>query len=173
MDKQVMVEMNEQINFELYSGYIYLELGLIMEKQNYKGFSSWLMEHYKEELEHASDFIDFMIKRGVTPTLHDIKMEKFDVTEPVDVAKIIYEHEQKVTKRVFDLHDVAKKANDYATEIFMHSYICEQIEEEDTTQDILDSFTLAGDNVAAKLIIDREFLHKKRCRKQHGKLHKE
>lgn len=160
MDKKVMEDMSAQINFEFYSGFIYLELALIMEKQNYKGFSEWLMQHYNEELEHAKDFIDFMIKRDSTPILHEIKMEKFDVTEPLEVAKIIYEHEKKVTKRIYDLHDCAKKANDYATEIFMHSYISEQIEEENTTKNIVDSFTLAGDDIAARLTIDRELLKK-------------
>lgn len=156
MDSNVINGMNEQINFELYSGYIYLELALIMEKQNYKGFSRWLMKHYNEELSHAKDFIDFMLKRDATPTLKDIKMEKFSITQPLEVAKIILAHEQKVTARIYNLHDIAKKANDYATEIFMHKYISEQIEEEDTAKNIVDNFTLAADNIGARFIVDRE-----------------
>lgn len=155
MEKQVTEALNEEINFELYSGYIYLQMALIMERENYKGYSSWLKGHYHEELSHAEDFIEYMLKRGVTPTLKDIKVEEFDVTEPLKVAQLIHDHEEKVTARIYNLHDVSKKANDYATEIFMHQYISEQIEEENTTKNIVDSFTLAGDSVAAKLAVDQ------------------
>lgn len=156
MNEKVVETLSEHINFELYSGYIYLELALIMEKQNYKGYSTWLMRHYEEELAHAKDFIEFMFKRGATPMLKDIKMEKFSVKEPIEVAKIALEHEQKVTKLIYKIHDIAKKTDDYATEIFMHKYINEQIEEENMTREIVDSFTLAGENIAAKMSVDRD-----------------
>ena len=64
--------------------------------------------------------------------------------------------EKKVTERIYKIHDVAKKSDDYATEIFMHQFINEQIEEEELALDIVDNFTLAGDNIAAKITIDRE-----------------
>lgn len=155
METQVIEALNEQINFELYSGYIYLQMSLAMEKENYKGFSNWLRKHYHEELSHAEDFIEYMLKRGVTPTLKDIKVEPCTLKEPLEVAKIIHKHEEKVSARIYSLHDVSKKANDYATEIFMHQYISEQIEEENTTKNIVDSFTLAGDSVSARLTVDR------------------
>lgn len=156
MDKNVLDAMNEHINYEFYSGYIYLELAIQMERKNYKGFARWLEKHYEEELEHAKDFILFMIKRGQSPKLLDIKMEDFDsISTPLEVAKKIYEHEKTVTKSIYSLHDMAKKADDYATEIFMHKYIEEQIEEEDLTQNIVDMFTLAEDDIAARVQMDK------------------
>lgn len=156
MEPKVMEALNEQINFELYSGYLYLGLSLAMEDKNYKGYSKWLAEHYEEELSHAKDFIDFMHKRGVKPTLHQIEMADANYTEPLEVAKAVLEHEQKVSQRIYKIHDLAKQADDYATEIFMHQFIAEQTEEEDTTREIVDQFTLAGDNISARMIIDRE-----------------
>lgn len=156
MDQKVIDAMNEHINYEFYSGYIYLGLAIQMEKKNYKGFAKWLEKHYEEELEHGKDFLSFMIMRSESPSLLDIKMENFDdICEPIDVAKKIYEHERTVTKSIYKLHDMTKEANDYATEIFMHKYIAEQIEEEDITKDIVDMFTLAGDDIAAKVQMDR------------------
>lgn len=156
MDKTVFDAMNEHINYEFYSGYIYLGLAFQMEKKNYKGFAKWLEKHYEEELSHARDFINFMIKRDQSPVLLDIKMENFDdVCEPLEVAKKIYEHEKKVTATIYKLHDLAKKADDYATEIFMHKYIAEQTEEEDITKNIVDMFTLAGDDMGARVQMDR------------------
>lgn len=159
MNKDVLQALNDQANFEFYSGYIYLHLSLQMEKENYKGFSKWLLSHYKEEFAHGEDFLAYIIKRDETPTLQSIKFEDIKVSDPLEVAKIILAHEKEVTKRIYKLHDLAKKNDDYATEIFMHSYINEQIEEENLAKEIVDSFTLAGDSTAAKITIDREMKH--------------
>lgn len=156
MKKEVLNALNEQINFELYSGYIYLNLSIAMERENYKGYAKWLANHYKEELAHADQFIEFIQKRDAKPELMPIEMKNFDVKEPLEVAKIILDHENKVTERIYKIHDVAKKSDDYATEIFMHQFINEQIEEEELALDIVDNFTLAKDNIAAKITIDRE-----------------
>lgn len=156
MKTEVLNALNEQINFELYSGYIYLNLSIAMERENYKGYAKWLANHYKEELVHADQFIEFIQKRDAKPELMPIEMKNFDVKEPLEVAKIILDHENKVTERIYKIHDVAKKSDDYATEIFMHQFINEQIEEEELALDIVDNFTLAGDNIAAKITIDRE-----------------
>lgn len=156
MDKKIIEALNEQINFELYSAYLYLGLSLVMEEQNYKGYAAWLSDHHEEELSHAKAFIDFMHKRGVKPTLHQIEIADAKQTKPLQVAKAVLEHEQKVSQRIYKIHDLAKQANDYATEIFMHQFIAEQTEEEDITREIVDQFTLAHDNISARMIIDRE-----------------
>ncbi len=156
MDQKIIDALNEQINFELYSGYLYLGLSLAMEEQNYKGYSKWLSDHYEEELAHAKSFIAFMHKRGVKPTLHQIDMAEVNQKCPLEVAQAVLEHEQKVSKRIYKIHDLAKQADDYATEIFMHQFIAEQTEEEDLTREIVDQFTLAGENISARMIIDRE-----------------
>ncbi len=156
MKKEVLQALNDQINFELYSGYIYLNLSIAMERENYKGYAKWLANHYKEELVHADQFIEFIQKRDAKPELMPIEMKDFTVKEPLEVAKIILDHEKKVTEKIYKIHDIAKKNDDYATEIFMHQFISEQIEEEELALDIVDNFTLAGDNIAAKITIDRE-----------------
>lgn len=156
MEQAVIDAMNEQINFEMYSGYVYLQMSLLMEKENYKGYSDWLFKQYKEEFKHAEDFMRFLQKRDVTPTLKPIEAPKLSIRGPLNIAKMALEHEKKVTGRIYKLHDLAKKNDDYATEIFMHSYISEQIEEEDIAKNIVDKFTLAGDSTAACYAVDRE-----------------
>lgn len=156
MEKTVFDAMNEHINYEFYSAYIYLGLSIQMEKKNYKGFAKWLQKHYEEELNHAKDFINFMIKRDQSPVLYDIKIENYEhISSPLEAAQKIYGHEQTVTESIYKLHDTAKRADDYATEIFMHKYISEQTEEEDITKDIVDMFTLAGEDMGAKVQMDR------------------
>lgn len=158
MDKNVIEAMNEQINLEMYSGYLYLNLSIQMERLNYKGYSQWLADHYFEELSHAQDFIKYLQKRNVSASLLDIKVHNVSYKEPLDVAKAVLEHEKKVTQSIYKLHDLAKKYSDYATEIFLHGYISEQIEEEDIALGIIDKFTFAGDSTAAKYAVDREFV---------------
>lgn len=155
-DPKVIEALNDQLNFELYSGYLYLGLSLAMEDCNYKGYSAWLAAYHEEELDHAKQFISYMHKRGVKPTLRTIEMAEVHEKEPIEVAQAVLSHEQKVSERIYRIYDLAKQADDYATEIFMHQFIAEQTEEEDITREIVDQFTLAGDNISAKMIIDRE-----------------
>lgn len=156
VNSAVAEAMNEQINLEMYSGYLYLALSLVMEEENYKGYSAWLSKHYMEELAHAQDFIKFMQKRNIPVKLKDIKVVEIAEKDPLEIAKLVYAHEQKVTASIYKLHDVAKKNDDYATEIFLHSYIAEQIEEEDLTESIIDKFTFAHGNQAAMYAVDKE-----------------
>lgn len=156
VNEQVLKEMNEQINLEIYSGYLYLALSIQMEKENYKGYSKWLLRHFEEELSHAKDFIAYLQKRNASATLLDIKAENIDVKEPLEVAKMVLEHEKKVTASIYRLHDIAKKNDDYATEIFLHEYISEQIEEEGVAQTVIDKFVFAGESTAAKYAVDKE-----------------
>lgn len=149
--------MSEHAVFEMYSGYIYLQASLAMEKENYKGYSKWLFDHYKEEFTHAEDFIAFLQKRDVTPQLSDIKYEAVNLKTPLEVAKLILEHEKQVTARISALLKQARELGDYASEVFLHSYIDEQIEEEDIAKNNFDLFTLAGDNISAKLSVDLTF----------------
>lgn len=156
MDKKVIDAVNDQINLELYSAYIYLAYSVAMERANYKGYAEWLMKHGKEEIGHGMDFLEFLQKRDESATLMDIKAENVKETEPLEVANAILAHEKKVTASIYKLHDVSKQAGDYATEIFTHGYINEQIEEEDLALNIVDKFTFAGRDTSAKYSVDQE-----------------
>lgn len=156
MNETLFNEMNKQINFELHSGYLYLAMSLKMQAANFKGYSNWLYKQYEEEFEHARQFIEFLQKRDMEPQLSAIELEVLEHTHPLQIAKVALEHERKVTDRIYKLHDLAKQCKDYATEIFLHSFISEQIEEEDNAQDIIDKFTFAGQSTSALYVVDRE-----------------
>lgn len=97
-----------------------------------------------------------MQQRDMSVELKPVQVEPIKETDPLKIAKLVLEHERNVTKSIYKLHDLAKQENDYATEIFMHKYINEQIQEEDTAQDIIDKFTFAGESTSAKYSIDKE-----------------
>ena len=156
VSKKLVKALNEHVNLEMYSGYLYLTMSIKTHEENYKGYSSWLFKQYQEELEHSHDFIHFMQQRDMVVELKSVQVEPIKETDPLKIAKLVLEHERNVTKSIYKLHDLAKQENDYATEIFMHKYINEQIQEEDTAQDIIDKFTFAGDSTSAKYSIDKE-----------------
>ena len=156
VSKKLVKALNEHINLEMYSGYLYLAMSIKTHEENYKGYSSWLFKQYQEEFEHSHDFIHFMQQRDMSVELKPVQVEPIKETDPLKIAKLVLEHERNVTKSIYKLHDLAKQDNDYATEIFMHKYINEQIQEEDTAQDIIDKFTFAGESTSAKYSIDKE-----------------
>lgn len=156
MKENVLKALNDQINFEISSAYLYLAMSIAMHDQNYKGYANWLFKQYREELVHAEDFIAFVQKRDSTVTLDVVKKPEVAITDPLELAKAVLAHEQKVTKAIYTLHDLAKKEDDYASEIFLHTYISEQTEEEDSAQDIIDKFSFAGSSTAARYAVDRE-----------------
>ncbi len=156
INKNVLEALKAQINQEFYSAYLYLSMSLKMEDVNYKGYANWLFKQYQEELDHAHQFIEYVQKRGEIVQLQDIKASAVDASCPLDVAKKVLAHEESISASINTLTEIARKENDYATEIFLHQFISEQIEEEDAARDIVDRFTLAGDNIAARYAIDNE-----------------
>lgn len=156
MEQEVLNEFDEQINFEINSAYLYLAMSIKMHDLNYKGYASWLKKQYYEELEHADEFIQFMQKRDAVPKLKAVTETEVVAENPLDIAKAVLAHEKKVTAAIYKLHDTAKKSGDYASEIFLHSFISEQIQEEDSAQDIIDKFTFAGNSKAAQYAVDKE-----------------
>lgn len=157
MIKKVVLEaLCDQINKEMSSAYLYLGMSLKMEIANFKGFSNWLFKQYEEELSHAQEFIHYVHKRGGTVTLTDIKAVEIETEHPLEIAKEVLAHEQKISKWINNIVEIARKEDDYATEIFLHSFVNEQIEEEDTAQDIVDKFTFAGESQATRYSVDQE-----------------
>lgn len=152
----VLTALREQINKEFASAYLYLSMSLKMESANYKGFSNWLFKQYQEELEHAHTFIRYIQKRGAEVRLNDIQAAEIATDVPLAVAEAVLAHEQMISRSINNLTELSRKENDYATEIFLHDFINEQIEEEDTAQDIVSKFTFAGDSAAARYSVDQE-----------------
>lgn len=158
MKAEVLAAMNDQINLEVTSAYLYLSMALQMEDQNFKGYAKFLEKHFDEELMHAKEFIAFVQKRNAKPELEDVKVAPVTVTEPLELAKMVLAHEQHVTDSITRLHELAVEHKDYPTQIFLQDFIKEQTEEEDLSLSIIDKFTFAGSSTSAKYAVDRELL---------------
>ena len=153
----VLQAMNEQINHELFSAYVYLSMSAYCESLTLPGFARWLRVQSREEIEHAMKFYDFINDRGGRVMLSTVEQPPVDFTSPLDVFQRAYQNEQLVTGQIHDLYRLALKENDYASHEFLHWFIDEQVEEEKLTSDAVTTIEMAGDDRAAILMLDREF----------------
>jgi ferritin len=161
MDKNLLKEMNIQINKEMYSGYLYLAMAAHFEEQNLGGFAHWMVVQAEEELEHAMKFFDFLNEVGETVTLEAIDKPDSKFGSPMKVFEQVLEHEQFVTGRIHMLYKLAVEASEYPTQIFLQWFVDEQVEEEKNATEILENLKLAGESGNVLLMIDRSLGERK------------
>lgn len=148
--------LNEQINAELFSEYLYLSMAAYYEEQGLSGFSSWMRAQADEENAHAMRLYDYILERDGHVTLESIDSPPTKWDSPMDAFKAAYEHEVEITGMIDDLVAVAREENDNATENMLQWFVAEQVEEEATTQEILDKLKHVGDDGTGLLMVDQE-----------------
>lgn len=156
MSKNVLNAMNEQIMHELFSSYLYLSMSAHFESAGLPGFAHWMRIQAAEEQEHAMKFYDFIHDRGGKVTLLAIEQPQTQFGTPKEVMALVLEHEQKITSLINGIYALASKENDYASQVFLHWFINEQVEEEKNATTILDTLTLIGDKSNAIYQLDHQ-----------------
>jgi ferritin len=147
---------NEQINAELYSAYLYLAMSAHSAAANLPGFARWMRIQGQEELGHALRFFDQVVDRGGRPTLQAIRQPPATFTGPLDIFRQTLAHEQEVTKRIHQLYGLAATEKDYASQEMLQWFIKEQVEEERSASEVLETLKLAGEQGPALIILDRQ-----------------
>ena len=156
LSKTLQDAMNEQIKNELYSAYLYLSMSAYCETANLPGFAHWMRLQAQEEETHAMKFFDFIHERGGRVVLQAIDQPPAEFQSPLKVFKQTLEHEQKVTGLINDLYALAVQEKDYASQVFLQWFVTEQVEEEDSATQILETLKMIGDKSHALLMLDRE-----------------
>ena len=139
-------ELNNQINAELYSAYLYQAMAAYFEAKSLEGFANWMDVQAQEEMTHARKIYDYLNERGGRVLLDAIEAPKAEWETPIEAFKDAYEHEQKVTKMINDLVDLAIEEKDHATKSFLQWFVDEQVEEEASAEDIIDKLEMIGDS---------------------------
>ena len=152
----VQKALNEQFNAELYSSYLYLAMHAYFKSKNLDGFANWMYQQAKEELMHAMKFYHFVHQRGGRTHMALIAEPPSEWDSPLAVFEATLTHEQKVTGLINDLVDVANRANDHATQIFLQWFVTEQVEEEESVGSVLEQLKLLGDARQGLFMMDRE-----------------
>jgi ferritin len=156
ISKKLETAINEQINAELYSAYLYLSMSAYFKSVNLNGFANWMRMQEQEEQIHAMKFFDYLSERGGRIILKEIKSPRSDWKNPLDVFENVYSHEQKVTGLINDLVDMAIEENDHATSNFLQWYVGEQVEEESSADEIVENLKLLDDSRNGLFMFDRE-----------------
>lgn len=154
MNSKIVKALNEQINFEFESAYLYLAMSIGMKEAKYPGFGAWLDKQYQEELEHAHKLIAFVEECDENVVLENIAIPTGSYVDPLAVAKAVLAHEQHVTKRIHAIYAIAFEEKDFASHNFLSWFITEQVEEEANARNIIDLFTFAGDSRATQMLVD-------------------
>lgn len=147
---------NDQINAEFWSAFLYLSMACYWEQQGRTGVANWFKVQFKEEQAHAEIFIDYLHARGGEVKLQAIEKMKQTWESLEETFSDTLVHEQAVTDRINNLYALAEEQKDYATRQMLNWYIAEQVEEEHNVQDILDNLKLVNGDGTGILQIDRE-----------------
>lgn len=156
IDKKLADAINDQINAEFWSAFLYLSMACYWEQQGRSGVANWYNVQFREEQAHAQIFIDYLHARGGEVRLEAIAAPKQTWNSLEETFSDTLAHEQEVTKRINALYALAEEERDYATRQMLNWYIAEQVEEEHNVQDILDNLNLVNGDGTGILQIDRE-----------------
>ena len=154
INKSMQDAMNDQINKELYSSYLYLSMAAYFEDKNLPGFSHWMRAQEAEEREHAMKFYDFILERGGKVLLKAIDAPKTEWTSTMEVAEEVAAHEAKVTASIYALYELALKEKDYPAQVMLQWFISEQVEEEKNAAEIVANLKLIEERGTAVLMLD-------------------
>ena len=157
MLSQKMVDaLNEQVNKELFSAYLYLGMSSYASDTGLEGVANWFYVQAQEEMTHADKLYKFVVQQGSRVTLKAIDKPDQQFSSVIDLFEKTLEHEKKVTALINNLVKIAKEENDHATEIFLQWFVSEQVEEESNADNYVKKFKLVGNDGSGLFMLDKE-----------------
>jgi ferritin len=156
ISKSIEQAINEQINKELYSSYLYLSMAAYFENKNLPGFAKWMYVQADEERGHGMKFFEHLVDRGGKVELKPIAGPATEWKLSLDVFKQVQEHEAFITASINALYELAGKEKDYPTQVLLQWFITEQVEEEKNAADIVQQLELIDAKGTAVLMLDHQ-----------------
>lgn len=156
ISKTMQDAINEQINKELYSSYLYLSMAAYFEDKNLPGFGKWLRMQAEEEREHGMKFFDFLQDRGGRVLLKAIAAPPTEWKSNLEAFKEVAAHEAHVTASINALYELAVQEKDYPAQVMLHWFIDEQVEEEKNAAEIVSQLEMVEAHGTAVLMLDHQ-----------------
>ena len=156
LSEKMQQALNEQVNAELWSAYLYLSMGMQFENAGLPGVANWFKVQFKEEQAHAEIFMNYINQRGGRVELKPIAEVPTEWATPLDAFKDTLVHERKVTAMINNLYAIAEAEHDYATHDRLNWFVSEQVEEEESAQQLIDKFTLIGNDGMGLYMLNNE-----------------
>ncbi len=157
MDKRVYELINDQINKELYSAYLYLSFADYYEEEGLDGYANWYEIQAQEERDHALIFRNYLHDNGEKVKLSAIDAPDKTFSSYLEPLEAGLEHEKYVTSLINDIYAAAQEAKDYRCMKFLDWFIDEQMEEEDTADDMITKMKLFGSDARSLYELNQEY----------------
>ncbi len=154
LSKKLEKALNEQINKEMYSAYLYLSMSAWAESENWRGATHWFATQAKEEVGHAMKIYRYVFERGNRVTLEAIDQPKTEFKNLTDVFTRTLEHEKLVTTSIHELVEMAAQEKDHASSVFLQWFVTEQVEEEANVSEMLAHLERIGDSKQGLYMLD-------------------
>lgn len=148
--------LNTQVSREFYSAYFYLSMSAHSDCLGLRGFASWFMMKHQEEQLHAMKLYRYVLDQGSPIQLLPVEQPPSTFAGPLEMLEATLVHERQVTRMFNELIDLAISERDHATQIFLHWFITEQIEEEATVSEIISKIKLVGGKGDGLFMIDNQ-----------------
>ena len=156
LDKKVAELINNQINKEFYSAYLYLDFSVYYEEVGLDGFANWYMIQAQEERDHAVLMLQYLQNNGEKVTLEAIAKPDKELKDKLQVLELGLEHERYVTSLIHTIYEAAYSAKDFRTMQFLDWFVKEQGEEEKTAEDMIKKMRLFGDDAKSLYALNSE-----------------
>ena len=156
LSKKLLDALNQQINDEYYSSYIYQSMVAFFEDLNLDGCAHWMKMQAEEEHLHALKIFNYVVERGGRVELFAVPKPPIEWDSPRGAFDAALDHEKLMTDKISKLADLAIDERDHATNNLMQWYVSEQVEEEANVDDILKKLDMMGDSGTGLFLMDRE-----------------
>ena len=147
---------NDQINAELWSAYLYLAMSLDAEAKGFKGVANWFYVQWLEEHDHARIFMNYLNSRDCKVELKPIAEVPTTWTSVSEMFQETLRHEKVVTSRINNLAAIAAEDKDFASSNMLIWFINEQVEEEETVREMIFATEAVEDNKYGMYQLDKE-----------------
>lgn len=156
ISKNLENAINEQINFEFYSAYTYLAMSAYAEEIDFPGAANFFKIQAQEELDHARKMYDYLFQKGGKVVLEAIEKPTAEFDNLLNIFEEGLKHEQTVTKRIYNIANIALDEKEHATMSFLSWFVDEQVEEEENFTNLVKKIKRASGNEANLYMIDDE-----------------
>ena len=156
MNEKVHELLNQQINKEFYSAYLYLDFSNYFEEVGLDGFANWYKIQAQEERDHAMLFYQYLQNENQKVTLEAIAKPDKTFSSHIDVLKAGLEHEEYVTSLINDIYAAAYNVKDFRTMQFLDWFVKEQGEEETNANDLITKMELFGSDPKSLYMLNQE-----------------
>lgn len=156
LKSSMLDKLNEQLNDEVYSGYLYFSMAGYFESINLKGFANWMEVQAQEELAHAHRLYKYIIDKKERPKLAAMDAPPCDWDGPLTAMVQVYEHECGVSEKINECVSLALQENDHSSNTMLQWFVNEQVEEEATADDVVQKLKLIAGNSTGLFLLDNE-----------------